>query len=212
MTLIFVAGTHGWKPEAPGSNWSDEGSEFTAFVRSHGVRPAFGNGRPYVWSTDIGGIGFGNGDLRLWHASGINLYAYVVPPLCLAWRVGKVVLVVHSHGLQPALFAAAEGLPVDTLISVGSPIRKDMEPIAAQARPNIRQWVHVHSDGSDRWQWYGTLFDGRRGIVREAPLADTNIRIPRVGHTGILETPAHFPEWLKPRPELDGRTLLSLMA
>lgn len=44
-------------------------------------------------------------------------------------------------------------------------------------------------------QWFGELFDGHFGIVRNHPLADANEKVPGVGHTGVLNEPANFPLW-----------------
>jgi hypothetical protein len=97
--------------------------------------------------------------------------------------------------MQVALFAAASGLKIRTLITVAGPVRKDMREVAAKARGNIHRWVHVASDSSDRWQWMGTLFDGKLGIIREHPLADRNVRIKDVGHSQLLRDPAQFHHW-----------------
>jgi hypothetical protein len=95
------------------------------------------------------------------------------------------------------LYACADhDLKVGTLISVGSPVRKDMMCVAKRARGNIGTWIHVHSDGSDRWQWFGELFDGHFGIVREHPLADRNDSVPGVGHGNLLRQPQHFHYWV----------------
>ena len=194
--VVLIAGTGSWKPGV--QDWFIPGSPFTAFLRAHGVEVVAGtNGRPFTWSTGVGGIGFGDEDHRVWQGAGENLYDYIVPPFCPDRRIpiAETNIIAHSHGLQVALYACAAGLGVDTLISVGSPIRKDMDTTARLARRYIRRWIHVHSDRSDRWQWYGTLFDGAFGIKREHPLADVNVGIPKVGHSTILRDPAMFTHW-----------------
>lgn len=65
------------------------------------------------------------------------------------------------------------------------------------ARANVRYWLHIHSDRSDRWQWLGTLFDGRLGIIRPAVLADRNDCIKNVGHSELLRNPQYFSLWLE---------------
>lgn len=197
-SVVLIAGTGSWKPG--GQDWHTDGSPFVRFLRAHHVEPVFGrNGRPFTWSTGLGGVGFGDGDHRVWQAAGANLLDYLVPPFCPESRLPpeQTQLIAHSHGLQVALYACAAGLRVQTLISLGSPIREDMRATAEQARPNIARWVHVHSDSSDRWQWFGTLFDGRFGIVRRHPLADRNVGIPKVGHSTLLRDEAAFPRWLE---------------
>lgn len=199
MRAVLVAGTHSWRNDDR-VDWYCPGSPFARLLESYGIAPLFTCAEkplPFVWSTDVSGFGFGDEDLSGWAAAGVNLFWYCVPPMCPEKRIpGKdLILVGHSHGLQPCLFAAADGLKVAHLISVGSPIRKDMLPVAAKARPNISRWTHIHSDGSDKWQWFGSLFDGRLGIYREHPLADENIKIPKVGHSEILRKPDLFFHW-----------------
>jgi hypothetical protein len=194
--VILVAGTHSWDGDGR-IDWYMPSSNFASYLATQGVQPVFGDGHPFTWSTRLGGVGFGSSDLVEWHAAGVNLLNYIVPPLCPEKRIPAVEtnLIVHSHGLQVALFACASGLQVNTLISVGSPVRKDMETIARAARPNITRWLHLHSDGSDRWQWIGELFDGRFGIVRKNPLADANDFVSKVGHSDLLRNPEHFHLW-----------------
>ena len=197
-SVVLIPGTGSW---APGKqDWHTDGSPFVNFLRAQSVEPLFGrNQRPFTWSTDVGGIGFGDGDHRVWEAAGLNLLDYLVPPLCPESRMPpeQTQLIAHSHGLQVALYACAAGLKVQTLISLGSPIREDMADTALAARANIRRWLHVHSDSSDRWQWFGTLFDGKFGIVRKHPLADLNIGIPKVGHSTLLREPMEFRHWVQ---------------
>lgn len=194
--FLPVAGTHGWRGQ-PTGGWWQAGSPWLTSLASHGVEP-YNAGRPFVWSTQLAGhrvwrrwLGLQDRHL-VWECAADNLYAYLVPPM---WggesngvnaRGEETRIVCHSHGLQVVLMAAAAGLRIQTLISVGSPVRADMQHIAALARPRIGYWLHLHSDHSDRWQWLGTIGDGALGIVREHPLADDNQAVPHVGHTGVL--------------------------
>ncbi len=203
MPVILIAGTGSWKPGV--TDWFTPGSPFSKFLIANGVFPVFGERtdaskyRPFTWSTDLGGVGFGSNDLRVWEAAGENLYDYVVPPMVPEYQIaGKDTnLIAHSHGLQVALFACAAGLKVNTLISVGSPIREDMAATAKAARLNIKTWIHIHSDNSDRWQWFGELFDGHFGIVRESPLADKNDFVKGVGHSELLRDEKQFHFWIE---------------
>lgn len=202
--VILVAGTWGWNPGSPTVDWWMPGSPFVAFLKAQGVQPIFGEyvandavsePRPFTWSTDLEGID----NTQDWHAAGINLYDYCVPPVCPSQRIPVVDtnLIVHSHGLQVALFAAHAGLKINTLISVGSPIRHDVAKRTPRARMNIARWVHVHSDASDTIQLLGSLFDGHLGVVREAALADRNEMIGGVGHAGLLRDPKLFHFWVE---------------
>jgi hypothetical protein len=203
MKTVLIAGTHAWRNDGR-QEWYCPGSPFATFLESQHVSPLFvpdtvtEKPQPFVWSTAIGGVGWGSGDLVAWAAAGVSLFQLVVPPLCPERRVpaAGLALIAHSHGLQVALYACAAGLKVDTLISVSSPIRKDMTATAQRARPNIRHWLHLHSDGSDKMQWLGELFDGHLGIVRAHPLADVNEATPGVGHSDVLNRPEDFHYWV----------------
>lgn len=201
MKAILVAGT--WEYERPGE-WVTPESPFVAFLKQQGIDPCFADGRPFQWSTDLGGVGFGDRDLNAWRSAGVNLLAYAVPPLCPEMRIpsSELILLTHSHGLQVALSACARGLKCSMLVDIAGPVRRDMADVAAQARPNIGRWVHVFSDGSDRWQWFGELGDGRwwdwfKGdrIARAHPLADVNDCVPGVGHSTLVRDPAQFHHW-----------------
>lgn len=198
--VVLIAGTGAWANDSR-VDWYCPTSPFVSYIAAHGIFPIFGKGIdqpcPFVWSTRLGGVGFGNHDLLEWAAAGANLFMYCVPPLCPDRRLlpSETNIIAHSHGLQVVLYACARGLKVNALVSVGSPIRKDMEATAKAARPNIGRWLHLHSDCSDRWQWLGELFDGHLGIVREHPLADLNDCVPNAGHSSVLERPEYFHLW-----------------
>lgn len=194
IPFLAIPGTWGWRGKSDGQ-WYDLASPWSAFMFGQGFEHLRGpDRRPYVWSTDVNGEQFWrrwfgkSPNVTDWQAAGCNLYAWLVPPLAPQYRqpIETTHLIVHSHGLQVALFACAEGLKVNTLISVGSPVRSDMLDVARRARPNIGFWLHLHSDGSDRFQWLGEVGDGGLGIVRNHPFADQNNTYPGVGHTGIL--------------------------
>ena len=187
--VILVPGTHAWRGDGR-VDWYNS-AQFLAHLTAHGYEPLDPR-RPFVWSTDLGGVPFRG--LAVWKAAGLNLYAYAVPPRCPERRVpaAETVVISHSHGLQVALCAAAEGLKIDTLVDVCGPVRMDLRGTAGQARPNIRRWVHVHAGRRDRWQWFGTLFDGYLGVVREHPLADQNVAVPEADHGQVLRDPRYF--------------------
>jgi hypothetical protein len=200
VPLLAIAGTHGWRPGQQDA-WYQHDSPWWTQMRALGFAPRAP--RPFVWTTDVGGWQFwrrwigDRGDHHAWRAAAENLYDFLVPPLAPEQRSppAHTHLVVHSHALNVVLYAAAEGLRIQTLTSICSPVRGDMQLAALQARPNIRFWQHVHTDGSDRWQVLGGLGDGRVGIYRAQPRADVNHVLPKIGHTGILTDPALFGVW-----------------
>lgn len=199
MKVILIAGTHAWRGDQT-QDWFTFGSPFVRFLNARGLDVVFTpEGQSFIWSTDLGGIGFGKGDLVVWKAAGVSLLQFCVPPLCPEKRIppDQLSIVAHSHGLQPVLFACAAGLCVRTLISVGSPVRKDLRAVVAQARPNIGHWLHIHSDHSDRWQLFGSLFDGHWGVQRQQAAADRNDSVPHVGHSQLLRDPDLFHHWVE---------------
>lgn len=197
MRPILVAGTGSWDNDGR-CDWYCPGHPFGVFLLKYGVAPAYDYvsqlAQPFVWSTDLSGVPFLRKHLEDWAAGGAALDYFVRAQKGLESK--DTALIVHSHGLQVAAFAAQQyNLKIRTLVSVGSPIRADMAAQYAALRKNTDYWLHLHSDGSDRWQWFGELFDGHFGIVRETPLADRNDSVPGVGHSDLLRDPAQHHYW-----------------
>lgn len=192
-------------------DWIHHESAISMFLLDRGLQQ-LSPGRPFVWTTRLDGIEVWRRWLKWlrlrgtdqvdWQTAGLNLWSYLDPPWPWPPKLGEAPvphewrnLITHSHGLQPALFACAAGLKIRRLLSIAGPVRADMMETAARARPNIEKWTHVCSDSSDRWQWLGEIGDGAFGIVREHPLADENICIPKVGHSGLIYDEKAFHFW-----------------
>lgn len=140
---------------------------------------------PFIWSTDL--------SREAWLSGGAALTWYIMVKCPLDMPVR---MIVHSHGLQPTLWAAAMGVKIDVLISIGSPAREDMRDVATLARPNIRRWLHVRSAEWDPYEWLGEIGDG--GFIfdrNKPPSVDLLETLPRVGHSKILFDPSWFPTW-----------------
>ena len=170
--VVLVAGTHGhhdswWKPE----------SDFSRMLLSHGIRVA-DNSDPYAWCTRLEGL-FGNN--VVWDTSGKALRWYARSKV----RHYPLSVVAHSHGGQVAAYAAAQGLQIERLVTVATPVRGDMDEVYSKAAQNIGRWVHLHSN-NDIWQVLGGLMDGKWGIHREVPYADENIMVPDIQHSDFL--------------------------
>lgn len=188
--IIMVPGTHAW--DGVKTDWYSPGHPFHEFLKSLPGHELVSPEDPFVWSTRLGGVGFGSSDLVVYRAAGVNLFQYCVPPRCPQMQIpgDDLVIVSHSHGLQPVLYAAAMGLKIDLLVDVSGPVREDMMETAKLAKPNIRRWVHTYGGSKDRWQWLGGLFDGHLGIERKHPLAE-NIQVPGADHGEVLREPRH---------------------
>lgn len=189
--VILIPGTHAWDGEK--KDWYSPGEPFHEMIKTIDDFELVSPEDHFVWSTRLGGVGFGRGDLVVYRAAGVNLYHYAVPPRCREQQIPSddLVVISHSHGLQPVLFAAKMGLKIDLFIDICGPVRKDMLPIAEMAKPNIKRWVHIHAGRRDRWQWLGTLFDGRVGIIRRHPLAHENLPVPETDHGGVTRDPRY---------------------
>ena len=177
--VILVAGTFALDPEALEGllrdrqfdhlPWWHPASPFGRASVAHGTIVV---AEPFIWSTALDGvIGFNTG----WYSAGAALryFARYVTPRT------PISLIVHSHAGQIAAYAAAQGLEIDVLVTLGTPVRCDMQPTRRAARPRIRRWVHVYSP-NDPVQLEGEQLDGG-GIFswpRQMPEADENVEEP----------------------------------
>lgn len=132
---------------------------------------------PFIWSTELDGI---KGRNWGWWAAGHALRYFVhgkYPPLAV--QLVPVNIVAHSHGGQVAIYAAAQGLIIDTLVTVGTPVRRDLRRFCQVARVNIRRWIHVYSP-NDPVQLQGVLGDGGGPLEwpRDVSQADQNVEEP----------------------------------
>lgn len=150
--------------------------------------------RFFIWSTELGGIGFGNNDLRGWRAAGRHLYDYVVPPLApeCAGSADDLVLIAHSHGRQPVRFALQMGLRARAVIFVSGPVRKDVDEATPHAYANAGSVIALNGGKQDRFQWMGELFDGHFGIVRADKRVTAHKTYKDAGHSDLLTNPAFY--------------------
>jgi hypothetical protein len=230
IPLVTVAGTWSWD-----ADWRRRGAPLMTFLATQGFEQYRVDGRLFQWTTDVNGARIykrllprrfraDHGD---WFAGGWALCSHLFDRLGPA----NTHLWTHSHGLQVALSACALGLKVTTLTDVSGPVRAEFlepnpslllelfgaecfeqlsaddkrTPLAELARRNIGYWQHLHSDSSDRTQWFGTVGDGALGIVREHPRADSNILFPKAGHSGVLNDIKWFDQLLMPLASIRAR-------
>lgn len=206
---ILVPGT--WGDAVGGSpDWFEVGGVFYNRLIHEGLSIC-SPGRPW-WTTDL------EGSPWEW------LIAKKVPEVGWHrdWKVGghsishelrehvpdstAVVAFVHSHGLNPLLYALADpSTPaIGALCSVGSPDRDDMREIAELARPKIGRWLHIQDPGHrDAMKWLGTLGSGSwrdtvgaiLGLTRGHARADRWHTVEGLGHSRMLEDAACLPRW-----------------
>lgn len=186
MIVVGVAGTWAWKSE-----WWQDDSKFWRYMQCHGIYPARINGLPFRWSTDLADSWNPFKKRRSDWESGGDALAYYLDALPEQHRV----VVAHSHGGQLPFICAAQGVKIDRLITVATPVRADMDGTVRLARLSIRHWTHVCDSKADRTAWWGAFGDRKLGNVREFTQADANVKIGDIGHSGLLSNPDHFHWW-----------------
>lgn len=169
----------------PGSLWF-----YTLASYAPSILPLYD--QPFVWSTDVNGAldqlfrCFTKRKHTDWQAGGASLSYYLRFAPLPARNV-----VAHSHGGQVVAYACAAGTPINNLITVGTPVRKDMDDIWQRALPNIRgRWMHIQDQDRDWMSGLGQLFDGRLGWQHKMPWADQNMLIPDIDHSKLLHDEA----------------------
>lgn len=193
IRYIAVAGTHAAKREA---EWDHHQSPFTLFLRENGASPlVISPLKRYAWSTNIDGIDSAD---TTWDAAGRALAHYVYPPLAEKSMLppSETYAIAHSHGGNVIAYACGKyGLKINGLITVASPVRKNLFPLYEEASKNIERHLHLYAGYKDYMQILGSMFDGRWGIHREHPFAEKNAKMPG-GHGDILRDPALFKHWV----------------
>lgn len=211
VKFTAVHGTHGRK--AP---WVQRDSGLMKLFATLNITPLYPDD-PFVWSGDVNGLQF----WRNWIPGGGDRGDWEVGGNALRWRLKGCPyidsgLIVHSHGLWPAIEACAQGLQVPWMISVGSPVRADMEGRIQTALPNIGAWLHIYDPRFDWWGTLGSLGDGRwnwnraqrfagppphTAITQTAlytalrPRRGGNDAVAGISHSGALEDSKHLHLW-----------------
>lgn len=158
VQIILVPGTWANERGAPKDEWWKPGSPFWSECVNQGKTPT-----SFPWDTDLEGV-IGLNDH--WIRAGSRL--------CKIAANGCVI-VAHSHGGQVAVYAAAMGLKIKTLITLATPVRPDVP--YDKARVNIDRWVHCYGDYEDYVQILGELMLFRFWKLRRSmPLANYNLQ------------------------------------
>ena len=179
--LVFVEGT--W-----GGTWARARSPFSKMLREHNFAPMRFQG----WSKNVSGVPniLSRQKHSDWIAGGYALGYFL---LGLDYMDRNIIC--HSHGLNPVLYCCVRmGVPIRRVVSICSPVRKDMRVQATGAiHKYIEQWRHVSSHDGDWMQRFGEFFDGewapfgvRKWEIPHAPNL-TNLCIPNIGHSKIFE-------------------------
>ena len=194
MIAVLVGGTWADSDDAP---WWRPSSPFARMLAESGHKfPP----EPFRWTTKLDGILGENSEWARWG-------------MALTWFCHKhsggqrVNLIAHSHGGQVAAYALSVGLRVNALITVATPVRRDMLQAWETGTKNLRRWSHIHSDGADWWQWLGARLSGWLIAPREMPAPAENIYEPGRGHSELLVV-VQF-EFFAPCTDLAGHAKLS---
>lgn len=187
--VLLVEGT--WR-----GAWAQARSRFSRMLRDAG----FVTEHFQAWTRNVDGVPslWQRGRHRSWIAGGYA-FADKVRLLRAQHPGALIVAVCHSHGLQPILYGLArnEDVWLDRLISVCSPVRRDMQRQATGAVKRIGRWRHVFSSGWDFWQWAGELAIGHLQLWRERKWrqAHQNVPIDRIGHSKLLNNRRFLDLW-----------------
>lgn len=203
MFYLPVQGTEGWQVDDPDPrhprNWWRAGSLLVDELAGCGIQ-LLDPEDPFVWSTNLDGVHFwerwpwfhSRKDKRDWLAGGKALRWYVLGHRPMANPHAPLVLITHSHGVQIAHYAAAEGLRIDYLLDIAGPVRADVLTETAAGLTNIGHWMHVTDGEFDLVQTLGWIGDGHVGPVA-LPASVEVVRLPEIDHSELLSNPKYVP-------------------
>ena len=191
--VILVHGTWGLK-----QTWWKPSSAFAAGLVASGLGLA--SAEPFRWSGNLGGVeDYTPGDPEDpaddvsvdWTVEAIHLRDYARLANVYFGRPSdaEVSLVAHSHGGQVAILAIAHaGLNVRHLVTVATPVRKDLAGWQIGAQAAIKgSWLHLYGDWwRDSMIRLGELFDGNIGWKMKMPEA-LNIYVKGRGHSDLID-------------------------
>lgn len=181
-----VAGTNGARHV---DDWHNPKSPFAGYLRTQGFVPLVEDPlEMFGWDGLVDGID--PYDL-VWDAMGRALAHHFRGEYKLPQS--ETFVLGHSHAWQGIAIACARyGLKINGLVTVGSPIRKNLYQTYDDAHKNITRHLHLSAKG-DLWQFLGSWLDGGLRLQRECPGA-INRRMPG-DHDDVLQRPELFPLW-----------------
>lgn len=190
---IPVQGTHSWDEDPNSFQWWENLSALSQYLKSLGLCHV-NEMLPFQWSTALDGIFTKH---EAWKGAARALQYYIGEQFPKGLPMEKRNILAHSHGGQVVFYACAFGLHIRNLVTVGTPVRADMEAVVRLARPNIENWLHICDSRHDLISIAGALFDGRIRIEHCFDLADRNddCRTLDISHSRILNDPLKFGLW-----------------
>jgi hypothetical protein len=195
---IPIQGTNSWDENPNHFQWWEELSVFSEYLKGLGLvqlNPLM----PFEWSTELDGVW---GSHRVWKGAAKALMYYVGEHFSISTPNAPIPyenrnFIAHSHGGQVALYSAAWGMRIRNLITVGTPVRGDMEKVYEAARKNISYHLHICDSRNDLIAVLGAIRDGKLRIRHDFPGADRNdnCRDLKVSHSRVLNDPNKFGLW-----------------
>ena len=189
VTYIPIPGTDAWDEDENNYQWYERGSAWTNNMSAQKlVLHAVGH---LPWSTSLDGIPTRRGHV-IWKGAAKHLICH-----CERVPFEQRNFVAHSHGGQVVFHALAYGLRIRNLITVGTPVRADMEQYILAGLGNVDYWHHICDSSTDRVSFLGALFDGKFRLRGKwtFDLANSFDDIKGVGHSKILNDPKDIQLW-----------------
>jgi pimeloyl-ACP methyl ester carboxylesterase len=180
-----IAGTN----EKHGHSWVDFDSLFDRHLDSRG----FGRRARELrfWSAALAGTWFTFSGHQPWIFGGEQLRKFL-ETLPVVDDIVQVVLIGHSYGGAVIAYALA-GRPmirVRAVITMGTPLRRDLDPVWTLAEQAIALHVHMYGTGLGSW----IRFAGQRGrFMRKMPWLEHNLPV-KGGHSGVFRKAKHIPQ------------------
>lgn len=174
--------------------WFRKGSTFYEFAKANNI---FLTGSPthdvpFEWSGDVNGaFGFKGRDTkhRDWRAGGMS-FKYFIEQHPLINRN----IIIHSHALQIVAYSEVD---LNNIITIGSPIRNDMELWYKNMLLRAKAWKHIYDKKWDRMGFLGQLFDGKWFGSRRCDIVGVdNCEVANISHSKILRDETYMKMWV----------------
>lgn len=185
MRYVPIAGTNEKKV-----SWCSPGSDFDQHLMGRGfVRYA---DKHQLWSRALAGTFFTASGHQVWEHGGQDVDDYL-----FQWspeELSHTVVIAHSYGGAVLAYALARSPYLRThlgaIITVGTPVRRDLDKVWAQARESNMRHIHLYGTGwGARIRWFGQ----RGRLKREMPWANVNMPV-KGGHSGVVRKLKHIPQ------------------
>lgn len=195
MKYIPIAGTGAREHSR---SWHQADSDTAVFLDQRGF-DRLGDDLPF-WSSALSGTRFCGNNHSVWQYGGAVLRRWL-----LGVPLDDRNLIAHSHGGQIVAYALAGGVQVRSVVTVASPIRRDMDEVWESCGLTGESHLHLYGVGwGDRWRWFG-----QRGRFKRAMAGATNFKIEG-GHSGMLTRPDDYADqwsrvlsWIRSKPHYE---------